>query len=113
MNKSKQLKNYRIKKIQYKNHTEYWIEKSIRFLGIHLFWDKTTLSYYREEQSAIDDLESIIGDKIITIKQIQIKRATPKHRPKKKTTRQPFTVVLFVPPASSVWIVPKQTGHPD
>lgn len=55
---------YRIKEIKYKNHTEYWCEKSIRLFGIHIFWEKTTISYYSKFEYAKKDLENRVGKKV-------------------------------------------------
>jgi hypothetical protein len=54
---------YRIRTIKYINHTEYWCEKSIRILGIHLFWDKTTISYHSKYEYAVRDMEDRIGSR--------------------------------------------------
>lgn len=67
MTKKENLKRYRINKIQLQNHTEFWIEKSIRFFGIHIYWAKVTFTYYRSEEYAIKELESIVGYKVQTI----------------------------------------------
>lgn len=58
---------YRIKEVRYKNHTEYWVEKSKRIFGLHLFWDKTTLSYFSTFESAQAELEDLIGTKNIIL----------------------------------------------
>lgn len=60
----RQASDYRIKKIVYKNHKEFWIEKSIRLFGIHLFWTKTTISYFRTKEYAIKYLEDALGKKL-------------------------------------------------
>jgi hypothetical protein len=56
---------YRIKEVQYKNHTEFWVQKSKRILGIHLFWDNTTIAYFREFESAQKELEDVVSPKNI------------------------------------------------
>ena len=60
-------KRYRIKEIKCQNHTEYWVEESIRIFGIHLFWNETTSSYHRTLEYAKRDLEDRVGKKIETI----------------------------------------------
>lgn len=62
-------KRIRIKKVVYKNHTEHWVQKSIRFMGIHLFWDNTTMSYYcnyGDAELAMEDL--LFGNSVEILK---------------------------------------------
>jgi hypothetical protein len=58
---------YRVREIKYENHTEYWCEKSIRLFGIHIFWDKTTISYHSKFEYAKKDLEDRIGRRVEVI----------------------------------------------
>ncbi len=58
------IDKYRIKEIRYANKTEYWCEKSICLLGVHLFWDKTTISYHSKFEYEKKHFEDIIGSKI-------------------------------------------------
>jgi phage-related protein len=39
-------RTYRINEKVFSSHKEYWIEKSVQLLGIHLFWKKTSKNYY-------------------------------------------------------------------
>lgn len=50
----------RIKKVVYKNHTEHWVQKSIRLFGVHLFWSNTTISYYTDYKNAELAMEDLL-----------------------------------------------------
>ena len=60
-----EMSNTRIKEVKRVNTTEFWVQKSIRFLGIHLFWENTTISYFSTMEGAKRHLED-------TAKQITI-----------------------------------------
>lgn len=62
----KKIKKYRIKSIVYANHTEWWVQKRICFLWIPLFWNNTTIAYFKTKESAKDYFEEKCGHKIIS-----------------------------------------------
>lgn len=55
---------FRILQLDFKNHSEYWVQRSIRILGIHLKWKNTTLNYHLTMDDAKKDLEDRTGRKL-------------------------------------------------
>jgi len=51
------MPEYRIKEINYKHHTEYWVEKRFTLLGLTLWWSKTTIPYFSRFGDAVRHLE--------------------------------------------------------
>lgn len=52
---------YRIKKVEYKTRTEYWVQKSQTLFGYHLFWYYTTFKGFSTPELAEYAMNELIA----------------------------------------------------
>ena len=53
----KPVPKYQVKTDYAQYYPDYWVEKSVRILGIHLYWKK--MAYYANRQRAKDIVKSL------------------------------------------------------
>ena len=56
-----QMIKYLIYQYEYNNHKEFWVQKSIRLLWIHIYWENTTIAYYSKFEQARKAYNDLTG----------------------------------------------------